>query len=137
MPALVCAALLVGGWLAYGLVQGPRAEVVAGSPASGWKTIEYEGVRVDIPAAWERSDMSGCEFDFEHWAPPDTDACGFGDGVAFYGSATFDPARRPGVWRNEDPGTPRWVGYTYAGEFAVNVSAPERDLARRVLQSAH
>jgi hypothetical protein len=135
VPVLVCAAALVGGWVGLGLLQGPRAEVVGESP-TGWKTIEYDGVRVDIPAAWERADMGGCEFEFELWAPPESDDCGFGDGVAFYGSATFDPSRRPGLWREEDADDPRWVGYTYAGEFAVNVSAPDRALARRVLASA-
>lgn len=33
----------------------------------GWKTIEYDGVRVDIPATWERWDMGSCEFTFERW----------------------------------------------------------------------
>jgi hypothetical protein len=68
------------------------AAVVDSSPDSNWQTIEYHGVRVDIPVAWERSDMDDCEFKFEHWAPLDSGACGRGSGVSFYASATFDPA---------------------------------------------
>src|SRR4051794_14025626 len=69
------------------------AEVVTNPAArSGWKTIEYRGVRVDIPQSWERSDRDGCEFHFEHWGPPGSAGCASEEGVAFYYSATFDPA---------------------------------------------
>src|SRR3954453_11918132 len=74
------------------------AQVVTSSAArGGWKTIEYRGVRVDIPQTWERSDRDDCEFHFEQWGPPESAGCDSGEGVAFYFSATFDPAHGPGV----------------------------------------
>ena len=107
------------------------AHVVA--ETSGWKTIEYEQVRVEIPASWERLDQGGCEFEFEVWASPGTDPCSWSGGVAFYGSATFDPAHGPGIRRDDDTS---WAGYAYAGEFAVYVGDDDRAVVRRILASA-
>ena len=111
------------------------AEVVAESPQAGWKTIQYHGVRVDIPSAWERTDMGGCEFEFEHWAPPGAADCGLDGGVAFYASATFDPAHGPGVRRTGDSQGAAWGGYTEAGQFAVYVSDGDRAVVMQVLRS--
>jgi hypothetical protein len=134
---VVCVSLLGGALLWYVTVNDGGAEVVAESPQPGWKTIEFQGVRVDIPSAWERSDMDGCEFEFEHWAPPPGAAdCGMEGGVAFYASATFDPAHGPGVRRTEDKQGAAWGGYTDAGQFAVYASDNERDVVVRVLDSA-
>ena len=117
----------------------PRSEVVPDASAeNGWKTIQYQGVRVDIPTSWERSDMGDCEFSFEQWAPPDAPSCGQGGGVAFYASATFDPAHGPGLRRAETSGTDAsdWAGYVYAGDFAVYASDDDRDLVHALLASA-
>jgi hypothetical protein len=130
--------------LAVGVVRhtsgGPRAEVVHESPhARGWKTIEYDGVRVDVPAAWERWDTGSCEFTFERWGPPGLPACApDAAGVAFYDDATFDPARGPGVGRAETPGpgTPDWAGYVRAGDVAVYASDDDRAVVEGVLGSA-
>jgi hypothetical protein len=105
---------------------------------TGWKTIEYEGVRVDIPGSWERSDMGECEFQFERWGPPGLPPCEADAGVAFYGSATFDPAHRPGVRRTETSGPegPDWGGYVYAADFAVYASDGDRDVVKQILDSA-
>jgi hypothetical protein len=117
----------------------PRSQVVPHASAkNGWKTIQYEGVRVDIPTTWERLDMGGCEFSFEQWAPPDAPTCGQGGGVAFYASATFDPAHGPGLRRAGTNGTDAsdWAGYVYAGDFAVYASDDDRDLVHALLDSA-
>jgi hypothetical protein len=106
--------------------------------ADAWRTIEYDGVRVDVPPAWRRSDMGGCEFAFEHWGPPGPPACGRDGGVAFYRSATFDPARGPGV-RRTGTGSGRgaaWAGYAYAGDLAVYAADDDRRVVQRVLESA-
>nr|BFE74027.1 hypothetical protein GCM10020092_073280 [Actinoplanes digitatis] len=97
-----------------------------------WQTIEYRGVKVDIPADWKRLKKDDCEFQFEQWAPPGSHPCDFKGGVRFYGSATFDPAHGPGVRRT----TGTWSGYVYAGDYAVYVSGADRDLVQRVLDSA-
>src|SRR3954449_529993 len=131
----LCASLLGGAVLWYVTVHDGGAQVVARSPQPGWKTIQYHGVRVDIPSAWERTDMNDCEFEFEHWAPPGAADCGMHGGLAFYASATFDPAHGPGVIRTEDPQRVRWGGYTLTGRFAVYVSDGDRGLVRRVLSS--
>lgn len=115
----------------------PRALVVDSSAREGWQTIEYEGVRVDIPEDWKRTDPDDCEFAFEHWGPTVVTGCGDGVGVSFYRSATFDPAHGPGLRRaarNSDD--PAWGGYVYAGDYAVYVAGPDRDLVGETLDTA-
>lgn len=128
VAVLVATALVV--WSAAD--RGPRAEVVGDSSRDGWHTIEYDGAQVDIPGDWELVDPSECEFQFETWAPPATAGCTGGAGVSFYGSATFDPAHRPGVRRTDDG----WSGYRYVGDYAVYVADPDRDLVEEILASA-
>lgn len=135
--ASVCAAIVAGAVLWSAIRHEAGAEVVDESPQPGWRTIKFEDVRVTIPAAWERSDMDDCEFQFEHWGPPGSARCGVATGVAFYRSATFDPAHGPGVERTEAPGDSAWGGYTYAGDFAVYVAADDRGIVQRALKSAH
>jgi hypothetical protein len=132
---VVCISLLCGAVLWFVTVHHDGAQVVAESPQPGWKTIDYRGVRVDIPSTWDRTEMSGCEFGFEHWAPPDAADCGRDGGVAFYAAATFDPSHSPGIRRSEDSRGVTWGGYAYAGEFAVYVSDADREVVKRVLDS--
>jgi hypothetical protein len=132
---LVCAVALAGGWLWVNRDDG-GAEVVSGSSHAGWMTIRYQGVQVDIPASWERSDRDDCEFQFEVWAPPDSTSCEWTEGMAFYSSATFDPSDKPGVRQNNSRDEPDWGGYTYAGDLAVYASDDDRTTVLRVLQSA-
>ncbi len=129
---VVCAGLLAGGFLWYAAERDPHADVVTeSSTRDGWKTIQYQGVQVDIPASWEPTDMDDCEFQFEHWALPDSPACGLDGGVAFYGSDTFDPAHGPGVRRTDGTDSPTWGGYAYAGDFAVYASDDDRDMGSK------
>ena len=100
----------------------------------GWKTVEYEGVSVEIPASWERLPVP-CGYDLSRWAPPGSD-CATGNGVTFYGSATFDVFEEPGVRRIEATGQPDWGGHVYNGGFAVYVSGDDREAVRRILRSA-
>jgi hypothetical protein len=133
---LACVWVLAGGWLWFADRGDDGAEVVDDSSRSGWKTIEFQGVRVDIPASWQRSDMDDCEFQFEVWAPQESAGCEWAGGMAFYGSSTFDPAHDPGVRRTESQDEPDWGGYTYAGDFAVYASDDARETVQEVLQSA-
>ncbi|MET0839500.1 MAG: hypothetical protein ABWY19_12000 [Marmoricola sp.] len=129
-PLGVLAVLLVAGiWWAAGDPFQPRE-------TAAWKTIEHEGVRVDIPGDWEGADVSDCEFRFVRWTPPDADPCGNGGGVAFYVSATFDPLHRPGIWREPARDGSRWGGYVYAGDYAVYASEERRAVVAKILGSA-
>ncbi|MEU4217360.1 hypothetical protein [Actinoplanes sp. NPDC026623] len=112
----------------------PAAVVSSAAPSArpGWQTIEYRGVQVDIPSAWERVDPSDCEF--KQWALPGSSPCGRTEGVAFYGSALFDPAHGPGVRRDADGAG--WGGYVYAGDYAVSASDTDREVVQRLLDSA-
>jgi len=113
----------------------PTARVV--STHDEWKTIEYQGVQVEIPAAWTRAATEDCEFQFERWTPPDLPACRPDGGLAFYPSATFDPKDGPGIRRGDAAGgAAAWAGYVYAGDFAVYASGDDRDLIHHVLRSA-
>jgi hypothetical protein len=138
--AAACAALFAVIFIWFKpTTESPRSEVVADAPARIiWKTIEYRGVQIDIPSAWERLDMGDCEFQYERWAPPHSPPCRYEGGVAFYGSATFDPAHGPGVRRTDTSGAgiPTWGGYVYAGDYAVYASDTDRDLVQKVLDSA-
>ena len=139
--AAACAALVAVLLVWFRAPGDQRLEPVAAAPAAarpGFKTIEYRGVQVGIPSAWERLDMSGCEFQFEQWVPPGSAPCDFREGAVFYGSATFDPFHRPGVWRTTPKGTgaTTWSGYVYAGDYAVYASAADRDLVQAVLGTA-
>lgn len=151
MLALAAAgAVLLAVVLIWFMAPGePRRAAVVGSPAPqagsaspaarpGWKPVEYRGVRIDIPAAWEQVDMSDCEFQFMQWAPPESKPCGRGAGVAFYGSATFDPKHGPGVRpaAANDTGGAAWAGYVYAGDYAVYASDADRGVVQGVLDSA-
>jgi len=132
--AAVCLALVAATLIWFKATGDPPAEAAVPPPTQdGWQTIEYRGVQVDVPAAWERLAKSGCEFQFAQWAPPESDHCGVkGGGASFYGSATFDPKYGPGV-RFSDEKT--WAGYVYAGDYAVYASDADRDLVQRVLDS--
>ena len=81
--------------------------------------------------------MGGCEFQFERWGPTNLPECSPDGGLAFYGSATFDPAHGPGIRYDGPVGDdPTWAGYVYAGDFAVYVADDDRDLVQHVLRSA-
>lgn len=133
---LVSAVVLAAAWLWLRGETAVQGEVVGSSSSSAWKTLEYRGVQVDVPSSWERLDMDDCEFQFEVWAPPEVNGCDWAGGMAFYGSATFDPANGPGVERGESRDEPDWGGYTYAGDFAVYASDNDRKVVQRVLRSA-
>ena len=138
LGALLVALLAVVGAVYVG--REPRAEVIdASAGTKQWKTLEYEGVTVDIPSSWERLDLDDCEFRFERWGPPDVPPCDPDTtGVAFYGSATFDPELGPGVITNdrEDPQLPDWEGYVIAGDLVVHASDPRRAVVENILDSA-
>jgi hypothetical protein len=131
---LVGVLMLVGVWVWLDRSDG-GAEIVGDSSRAGWMTIRFEGVRVDIPESWERSDRDDCEFEFEVWAPADSGGCQWAGGVAFYRSATFDPAHEPGVRPTQSRGEPTWGGYTYGGDLAVYASDEDRETVARVLRS--
>jgi hypothetical protein len=136
---LLAVTAAVGGFFMWrGTATGSGAQVVDAAAAPiGWKTIEFEGVRVDIPSEWERSDRSDCEFEFERWAQQDEVGCDTtGDGVSFYVSATFDPHDRPGLKRRDASTDAKgWAGYTYVGDYAVYVSGENRGVLAEVLRS--
>ncbi|QCX26346.1 hypothetical protein [Nocardioides jishulii] len=136
----VVLALLVVTALVWWEVRAPQARVVDdGVDPGGWKTLAYEGVEVDVPASWERLDMGDCGFSVERWAPPGTDPCApDAAGVAFYGSALFDPVMGPDVARHSEEAVAGadWSGYADADEFAVNVTAGDKATVQRILDSA-
>src|SRR3954466_6162771 len=105
--ASVSALVLAGVWLWLDRNDGGAA-IVSDSSRAGWMTIRFQGVRVDIPSSWERSDRDACEFHFEVWAPPNSNGCKWAGGVAFYASAPYDPAHEPGVRRTESSDEPEW-----------------------------
>lgn len=137
--AVVLVAALTGVvW--RGVARESGARVVTGtSAASGWKTIAYRGVRVEIPTGWQRSDRDDCEFEFERWAEPAETGCATeGEGVSFYGSATFDPAYGPGLRRGDAVlDGAAWAGYTETGDYAVYTSGADRELVADILDSVH
>lgn len=138
-----CRPRAVLGWclaivLACSACLEQRATIVDDSAGDASQTISYQGVRVTIPDSWERLDLDSCEFDFEAWGPPSQDPCQAEVGVAFYASATFDPATGPGAHRVTDGrgDDPDWAGYVDAGfEWSVYVQDDSEDVVRSALVS--
>jgi hypothetical protein len=82
---------------------------------------------------------SWSELRFERWGPPDVRPCDpDATGVAFYGSATFDPELGPGVITNDGQGAavPDWEGYVIAGDLVVHASDSDRAVLESILDSA-
>ncbi len=112
----------------------PVATDTSNQEETGWHTVEHEGAVVDIPRGWERLDTSGCEFEFARFGPSGSDPCTYDhDGLAFYGSATFDPMHGAGVLIEGKDG---WAGYVYSGDWALWGQAADRDLLRTILATA-
>lgn len=112
----------------------PRSRTVGEAPREGWRTVAIDDLRVDLPASWRRLDTSGCELAFERWGPEDLDACDPAAGLAFYGSATFDPALGPGVHRGRGD-DPAWGGYQTAGSMVAYAGGPDRAVVTAILGS--
>jgi hypothetical protein len=131
----VAAALAIAGpalLLASGGSGDDRTASDPTPPAQEWQTVTHEDARAEIPGDWRKFTCDFDGFESEIYGPSEKDACGFGTYLAFYGSATFDPANMPG----EITGTDSSGGYVYAGDWAVSSSTPDRDLTRRILASA-
>jgi hypothetical protein len=131
----VVAALAIAGpalLLASGGSGDDRTASDPTPPPQEWQTVTHEDARAEIPGDWRKHTCDFDGFESEIYGPSEEDACGFGTYLAFYGSATFDPANMPG----EITGTDSFGGYVYAGDWAVSSSTPDRDLTRRVLASA-
>jgi hypothetical protein len=122
---LTCAAILVTYLLWFRSSDAPPA----------WKTVEFNGVRVDIPTSWNPVTANECEFRFaEH--RPDSNICVLTPGISIFGSALFDPYRLPGLTHEVQDGKTVWAGYVYAGDMVVSTSSFDREVAQRVLDSA-
>jgi hypothetical protein len=81
--------------------------------------------------------MSDCEVRFANvWAPPNVTGCSWAGGLAFYNSATFDPALGPGVQHVSSSDEPEWGGYTTVGSVVVYASDDSQQVVQRVLDSA-
>jgi hypothetical protein len=133
------AALLSAVLLGYQALGDSGAEVVSDSSTkSGWKTIEFQGVRVDIPSGWERSDADDCDSPVqEQWGAPGSAGCFQRAGISFFSSATYDAAYPPGVRRGgQDGDSNAWAGYVRVGEFAVYGYDSDRDVVGLLLDSA-
>ncbi len=112
----------------------PVATDTSNQDEPGWHTVEHEGAVVDLPGGWEQLDTSACEFEFARFGPSGSDPCTYDhDGLAFYGSATFDPMHGAGVLIEGKDG---WAGYVYSGDWALWGQATDRDLLRTILATA-
>ncbi|PWN04742.1 hypothetical protein DJ010_03765 [Nocardioides silvaticus] len=122
--ALVVAApvalLAVGG--------GDDADVANDPPAGAWRTVTHGDARADIPGDWTDHTCDFDGFTAEVYGPDEKAACQFESYLAFYGSATFDARRPPGIFGKQ--------GYVYAGDFAVSAATETVGLTRRLLASA-
>lgn len=103
------------------------------APAGAWQTVAEGDARAEIPGDWSKFTCDFDGFEKEVFGPSEEDACGFASYLAFYGSATFDPAHLSGEIVGDGS---NWGGYVYAGDLAVSSSTTDRDLTRRILGSA-
>ena len=134
LAGVVCALVLAVGVGLY-LSREPRAEVVdVGTAGTGWKTIEYKDVRVNIPADWERFDRDDCSSLLELWGPVGAPTCEHGASVAFY-DFPIDFTHGPGVRRNDADEPVDWAGYTDANDIVVYASDDDRNVVEDILNS--
>lgn len=131
----VCALVLTVGGGLYAS-RAPRAEVVdEGTAGTGWKTIEYKDVRVNIPADWERLNRGDCDSELEQWGPVGAPTCEPATSVAFY-DFPFDPTHGPGVRRNDADDPADWAGYIDVNDIVVYASDDDRNVVEEILNSA-
>ncbi|GAA3816779.1 hypothetical protein [Nocardioides panacisoli] len=115
-------------------VEGPSAAPATTSPLpGGLERVRYRGATVDVPEDWKPLDCG--EFDWTQLGPAGPGPCGGGVGVAFYGSATYDPKDRAGVISPVGTDPALFGGYAYSGDWAVYVQTPQRTLTRQILAS--
>ena len=114
-----------------------RESQVVGRTDDGWQTIGYDGVEVDLPSGLGQDGHLGLRVQLRALGPAGVLSRARRPAVlAFYVSATFDPAHRSGSIRSESPeGLPSFSGYVYGGDYAAYVSTDDRDRAWRVLAS--
>jgi hypothetical protein len=126
----------IPGLVACTETDDPGSAVVDDDPRDGWKTVQMDDVRVDVPDAWDRVDMTDCPLVYERWAESSSAACDSDQGLALLDSSTFDAQDGPGVRRYGQDGSPAWGGYVLVGGVAVNVFDDDRELVQAVLDSA-
>ncbi|MEZ0579572.1 hypothetical protein [Nocardioides sp. MH1] len=121
---------------------GADVDRSAGDPTTtvdpgGWRTVERDDVRVEMPGDWQRFTCDFDGFTSDVYGPTEHDACSFRTYLAFYGSATYDAVSSPGfVTAGTGGAAARAQGYVYAGEYAVSVATVDQDLTRHVLATA-
>lgn len=118
------------------------AVVVDDSPAGvsgiSTKTLEYEGIRVDVPSSWVRMDLGEFELPHEMWGPPVQNPCHAETGASIYASATFNPATGQGVHRVDGTAMPCrtvWGGSEDVGDVSVYIQDTSMDVVRSALAS--
>ncbi len=115
-----------------GPTEGNRVATDPPAPTP-WRTVEHQGVLVDIPSSWVRLDTSTCVFDGTRYGPHDSDPCTFDhDGLVVADSAETEPYRPPGVVGKATMGV-GWTGFVNAGDSIVSVQTGDREEARRIL----
>lgn len=114
-----------------------ESESIGDADRDGWQTIEYRGVRVDVPDDWERKDTDGCPYVIERWGPEDSTTCGedFGVGVSLLPSENFDAIVEPGEVRRDPGGGIHWSGYVLVAPLALAADG-SREVVEAVLSSA-
>lgn len=102
---------------------------------SGWKRVEFHGVRVSVPANWKRVNTSRCDEQAARWAPPRADACGATNGLTFEGLAMLDGYSVAGIENMRRAANGAWVGRVDTGDFAVFALDFDPDLVEKILRS--
>lgn len=134
------AAIVIAVGLAWYATRGPCAEVVEQpTDPTGWKAIEYEGVRVGFLApgsGWTGVTASSSSSTGDHPTHLRADRRGASPSTSPRRSI---PPTALTSRRTETPGSgaAEWAGYVYAGDFAVYASDDDRAVVERVLDSAH
>ncbi|HWI43061.1 MAG TPA: hypothetical protein VNS81_05540 [Nocardioides sp.] len=96
----------------------------------GWKTVQRDGLLVDVPVDWSSLTCQG----LARWSP--SSSCRSHVGLWVVPSANFDPKNGPGVLSLIDDG--RWTGWVTGSQGRdASVVTPDRELTRRILASVH
>ena len=122
--AAACVAVLVG-YLIW---------IQPSDGSADWKTVEFRGVRVEIPAQWEASKLKDCSQG--RWGPADAVTCDGTDGVEFVGSnSDLYGSASDGVRKDNTYARPHWTGVADVSDLHVIAFSFDRDVVDRVLNS--
>ena len=118
---------------ASGLVN--TSEVSSSPGTEGWRTVDFDSVRVDVPSTWAASWNRKCGSQWPRWGPPGSRRCKSNLGLRVYTSGVIETFIPPGLHPPTSTAPDLWTGYVDFEGATVFVSHPDQAVVKRVMDS--